>query len=250
MKELGLKKLKIASGEITNAPLLLSHSRYNCDIILSTGMATIDEIRQALKILSYGYLSKSKSNPCQNDFEDCFNSSEGKKILKNKVTLLHCTSEYPTIYDNVNLRAMDTIRETFGLDTGYSDHTEGILTSIAAVAKEASIIEKHFTINKNLDGPDHRSSLEPGELKLMCREIRKIERILGSRNKSPSFGEIENLKVVRKSIIAAKTINIGEKFSEENIDIKRPGSGISPNSYWDLIGKISQKKYNKDDLIS
>lgn len=250
ISKLGLKKLKIASGEINNDPFLLHHSKYNCDIILSTGMSNIEEIKHALSVLAYGYLTTSNAIPSKDELEECFNSKEGKTILETKVSLLHCTSEYPTSLESVNLRAMQLIRETFNLNTGYSDHTIGFLTSIAAAAQEAHIIEKHFTIDKNLEGPDHKSSLDPEELRLMCGEIRKIEKILGTKKKIPTSIELENLLLVRKSIIAIREIKIGEKFTENNIGIKRPGTGISPQFFWHFLGKKSKKNYLKDDLIS
>lgn len=219
---LKIKKIKIPSGEITNLPYLEYIKNVQLPIILSTGMSNIREIENAIKILQ----------------------KENKKII-----LLHCNSEYPTPYDDVNLKAMVEMGKIFNLNYGYSDHTSGIEVPIAAVALGASVIEKHFTIDKSLPGPDQKSSLEPNDFKEMVIKIRNIEKSLGKKIKKATRSEIKNKIYVRKSIIAKKEIKIGEKFTKENLDTLRPGSGISPMKWYKIIGKKSNKNYKKNQLI-
>ena len=169
--------------------------------------------------------------------------------MRSKVILLHCTSDYPSKIDDVNLRAMDTLKRAFGLQVGYSDHTAGITVPIAAVARGASVIEKHFTLKRNLPGPDHKASLEPNELCSMVQEIRKVEAALGNQTKSPAPSEINTKLIVRRCLVAAKPIRKGEVFSKENLTSKRPGKGISPLCYWDLIGKPAGRDYQRDEEI-
>ena len=245
--KLNLETLKIPSGEITNGPYLLEHAKYKKKMIVSTGMTTLDEIETSLGVIAFGLLKKS--NPNTKSFQDTYNSDEGKKILNEYVTLLHCTSNYPADFSEINLDAMIELKNKFNLPVGYSDHSEGTLVSIAASAMGAKYIEKHFTLDKRLPGPDHLASLEPDELKLMVNSIRDIEIIKGSKIKKPQSSEIENQKVVRRSIVATNKINKGEIFNENNIGLKRPASGKSPMQYWELIGKISHKNYNTDDNI-
>lgn len=243
-----LPRVKMPSGEITNAPLLLESAATGKPIIISTGMSDLTDIRQALSVLAFGY-TQPKSTPNLQAFEAAFNSDAGKKALKNNVTLLHCTTEYPAPFEDVNLRAMKTMSDTFDLPTGYSDHTPGIAVPIAAVALGAVLIEKHFTLDRNLPGPDHKASLEPDELKMMVRSIREVELSLGSSIKQPAPSEIKNRHVARKSLIAAKSIKKGEKFSSDNLSIKRPGNGVSPMEYWDYLEKSSSQDYSEEDMI-
>lgn len=214
---------KIPSGEITNLPYLIKIAQTNKDVVLSTGMATIDEIREAVEILS--------------------NNGAGK------ITILHCNTEYPTPMMDVNLKAMNSIQKIFNVDVGYSDHTLGIEVPIAAVALGAKIIEKHFTLDRNMEGPDHQASLEPHELKDMVKSIRNIENALGSGVKKPSQSEIKNINIARKSIVARQKIAKGELFTEENLAIKRPGNGISPMKWFDILGKVSTRDFEEDELI-
>lgn len=226
LNDLGLEIFKIPSGEITNLPYLRSIGRLNKKVILSTGMADVGEIEDALDILV----------------------EMGTK--KENITVLHANTMYPTPMEDVNLKAMTTIGSTFDIDYGYSDHTLGIEVDIAAVALGASCIEKHFTLDKDMEGPDHKASLEPDELKAMVKAIRNIEVALGSSIKKPSKSEIPNIKVARKSIVAKNDIRRGEIFSIDNLAIKRPGSGISPSKWDDIIGTIAEKDYEKDALIN
>lgn len=220
---LGLARWKIPSGEITNLPYLLRIARYKKPVILSTGMSTIEEIEAAVDVLKTGGI------------ED--------------ITLLHCNTEYPTPYEDVNLKAMVTMQEIFKLPVGYSDHTLGIEVPVAAAALGATVIEKHFTLDKNLPGPDHKASLEPEELGKMVQAIRNIEKALGDGVKKPSPSEIKNLHAARKSIVAKRSIKKGEIFTEENITVKRPGSGISPMKWFEVLGKAAKRDFAEDELI-
>jgi N,N'-diacetyllegionaminate synthase len=225
LNELGVEIIKIPSGEITNLPYLRKVGSLKRDTILSTGMADLKEVGQALDILI------ESGTP------------------KNSITVLHCNSEYPTPFEDVNLLAMNTIKEAFNVNVGYSDHTIGIEVSIAAVVLGASVIEKHFTLNRNMEGPDHKASLEPHELKAMVKAIRNIEKALGYGIKRPSPSELKNKHVVRKSIVAGKDIKKGECFADENIAAKRPGTGISPMKWDNVIGRKAIRDFKEDDLI-
>tara|TARA_B110000444_G_scaffold77883_1_gene73655 strand:- start:1622 stop:2701 length:1080 start_codon:yes stop_codon:yes gene_type:complete len=250
VKKLKVKTLKIASGEITNAPLLLAHAQTNCNIILSTGMSKIEDIKIALGVLSFGF---KKENINKHKLSKAFFYKEFKKIdikrFRKKVSILHCNSAYPSPLTDLNLNAIIKLRDYFNLRVGFSDHSEGIIASLAASAMGASIIEKHFTISKKLSGPDHRSSLEPSELKKMVEDIRNIEKMMGVKKKLITPSEKENIKIARKSIVASQNILPGEKFSYSNIAIKRPGTGKNPINYWSVIGKKSKIKIDKDDFI-
>ena len=216
---------KIGSSEVTNLPYLRHIGSLQKKVILSTGMADIGEIEDALNVLV----------------------EAGTK--KDDITVLHANTMYPTPMEDVNLRAMVTIGKTFDVAYGYSDHTLGIEVPIAAVALGAKVIEKHFTLDKNMEGPDHKASLEPDELKAMVKAIRNIEIALGSSIKKPSKSEKPNMEVARKSIVASKPIKKGELFSEDNLTVKRPGNGISPMRWDEIIGTIAQKDYDVDELI-
>lgn len=222
----GLQEIfKIGSGEMTNLPYLRHIGGMRKELILSTGMADLGEIEDALDALVQA------GTP------------------KDKITVLHATTEYPCPVDEVNLRAMETIRAAFGVKVGYSDHTQGIEIPIAAVAMGATIIEKHFTLDRAMEGPDHRASLEPDELKTMTHAIRKIERALGNGIKKPSKSEARNIPIARKSIVAVRSIRVGETFNKNNVAIKRPGTGISPMRWDELMGQVAQRSYDVDDLI-
>lgn len=214
---------KLSSGEVTNYPFLVEVARTKKPVVLSTGMSNLEEVRQAIKVL--------KSNGTT------------------KISLLHCNTQYPTPYEDVNLLAMKTLQEAFECEVGYSDHTPGIEVSIAAVALGATIIEKHFTLDKSMDGPDHKASLEPDELKAMVGAIRHIERAIGNGKKVMSKSEQANLSIVRKSIVAAKNIRKGEVLSEENISTKRPGTGISPMKWEEVIGQVAVRDFQEDEMI-
>jgi N,N'-diacetyllegionaminate synthase len=226
LDQCGSPLFKIPSGEITNKPYLRHIAKKGKPVILSTGMANMEEIKAALEVM------------CENG------------ISKNDITVLHCSTEYPTPMEDVNLKAMITIQNTLGVKVGYSDHTLGIEVPIAAVALGATVIEKHFTLDRNLPGPDHKASLEPDELKAMIKAIRNIEKaISGNGIKEPSKSELKNIVVVRKSIVAASQIQKGEFLTVENLTVKRPGNGISPMLWDETMGKKAIKDFEPDDLI-
>ncbi len=225
LHKLGLEIFKIPSGEITNLPYLKHIGKLNKKIILSTGMSDIGEVEDALEVL------------------------EKAGTKKENITILHANTMYPTPMEDVNLKAMQTIACTFGVDVGYSDHTLGIEVPIAAVAMGAKVIEKHFTLDKSMQGPDHKASLNPSELKEMVKAIRNIEKALGSGIKKPTLSEKPNIKIARKSIVASKDIKKGEVLSEENLTIKRPASGINPMRWDEIVGTYAKKDYKEDELI-
>lgn len=223
LEEFDMDFWKIPSGEITNLPYLEKIANTGRKVIMSTGMCEVEEILNAISVLE---------NNGTND-----------------IVLLHCNTQYPTPYEDVNLKAMYAIEKATGKPVGYSDHTQGIEVPIAAVAMGAVVIEKHFTLDKGMDGPDHKASLEPDELTQMVSSIRKIEKALGDGKKEPSESEKENINVARKSIVASKTIKKGTVFSEDNITVKRPGNGISPMRWYDVIGQTAMRDYEEDEMI-
>lgn len=245
---LNLPIIKIGSGEITNGPLLLTAAQSNKNVILSTGMATLGEIEFALNILSYGYNNNIGNPKSHHAWENLASHHEHEK-LQEKVTLLHCTTEYPAPFEEINLRAISTLRRVFQLPVGYSDHTVGIEIAIAAVALGAEVIEKHFTIDKKLPGPDHQASLDPGELVTMVKSIRNVELSIGHGKKIPSTSEFNNRLIARKSLVALREIKVGEVFTEENLGLKRPGNGISGIHYWGWLGKIATCHYLENEMI-
>lgn len=226
LRGLGITLGKIPSGEITNLPYLRKMAAAFPQLIMSTGMAEMAEVKAALDALTKTGVSKDR------------------------ITILHCNTEYPTPMEDVNLRAMLTIKEEMGVEIGYSDHTLGIEVPVAAVALGATVIEKHFTLDKNMEGPDHRASLEPGELRDMVKAIRNIDKALGNDLKTPSASESHNIKIVRKSIVAKKPILKGERFAEENLTVKRPGTGISPMEWDNVIGQVAKRDFQTDEIIS
>lgn len=249
VNDLGLTRLKLPSGELTNAPLVLEHARTGCDLIVSTGMATLAEIEMALGVIAFGYTAAERVAPSVLAFQQAYASNEGQKALKEKVTILHCTTEYPAPMAEINLKAMDTLGKAFDLPAGYSDHSEGITIPIAAVARGAVLIEKHFTLDKNMEGPDHKASLEPDELTAMVKAIRQVELALGSAVKSPTVSEVKNKAVARKSLVASQAIQAGDAFSADNVTIKRPGNGMSPYQYWEMLERKASRDYQVGDLI-
>ncbi|EJL81415.1 N-acetylneuraminate synthase [Herbaspirillum sp. CF444] len=243
-----LPLIKMPSGDITNAPLLLAAARTGKPVILSTGMSTLGEIEQALGVLAFGY-SEPEAAPSMSAFEQAYVSAAGRAALQARVTLLHCTTEYPAPFADVNLRAMTTLANAFDLPAGYSDHTVGIAVPIAAVAMGAVVIEKHFTTDRNLPGPDHQASLEPDELAQMIRSIREVEMSLGSAVKQAAPSELKNRAIARKSLVAGAEVRKGEVFTADNLDVKRPGDGLSPVRYWELLGTVADRDYGVDDKV-
>lgn len=247
-RELPVRRLKLPSGEITNAPLLLRAARSGLPLILSTGMATLGEIEDALGVIAFGRLAGA-APPGRAAFAAAYHAGEGRAALAGAVTLLHCTSEYPAALDEVHLGVLDTLARAFGLPVGYSDHTEGITVPVAAVALGARVIEKHFTLDRALPGPDHRASLEPAELKAMVAAIRATERALGLAVKRLQPGEIDTRRVARKSLVAARAVPAGARFTPDTLTAKRPGGGRSPFEYWDLLGQPARRDYAEDEPI-
>lgn len=225
LARIGAERFKVPSGEITNLPYLRRIAAFQKEVIMSTGMAELNEISDAITCL------------------------EAAGLAKDKITLLHCTTEYPAPIDEVNLRAMRAMGDMFGLPVGYSDHTDGIDVAIAAVAIGASVIEKHFTLDRNLPGPDHSASLEPKALKAMVDGIRRIECALGSAQKQRTASERKNVQLVRKSIVAARAISADEIFSEENLTVKRPATGLSPMLWDGVIGQRASRAFMPDEVI-
>lgn len=223
LDELGVPFWKIPSGEVTNLPYLEALAKTGRPVVMSTGMCEMKEIEAALRVLR------------ENGTSD--------------IRLLHCNTEYPTPFADVNLRAMETMRRAFGVEVGYSDHTRGIEVPIAAVALGATIIEKHFTLDRNMEGPDHKASLEPDELAAMVSAIRNIEQALGSGEKTASPSEQKNIAVARKSIVAKRAIKAGERLTEDNLTVKRPGSGVSPMRWRDVLGTAAIRDFEEDEMI-
>ena len=227
LKKLNMKFFKIPSGEIANPIYLKAIAKTKKKIILSTGMSTLKEIETAIKILS---------------------KKDG--VTRNKIYVLQCNTEYPTPFRDANLRAMNTIKKKFKIKVGYSDHTTGIEAALAATALGAEIIEKHFTIDKSMKGPDHKASINPEEFKMMVASIRNITQALGDGKKRVTKSEYKNLSIARPSIVAAYSIKKGDKFNKNNLAIKRPGTGISPMKWEKILGKKAKKSFVKDEIIS
>lgn len=244
--DLGVPRLKIASGEITNRRLLHASARSGLPIILSTGMSTLADVEAALAVLAAGYLARTGA---QLEPEAAYISSGGQAALRENVTLLHCTTEYPAPYVDVNLRAMETLQRSFGLRVGYSDHTPNIFVCLAAVALGATVVEKHFTLDAKLPGPDHAASLEPPKLKELVDGVRAVEAALGTARKVPAPSELKNRDVARRSLVAARPIRAGERFTADALDAKRPGTGISAMRIDEWVGKVAGRDYAADDLI-
>lgn len=249
VNDLKLKTLKIPSGELTNAPFVLEHAQTGCDLIVSTGMASLAEVEAALGVIAFGLIAEDTLQPSEQNFAEAYSSKAGQDSLKSKVTLLHCTTEYPAPVSEINLKAMQTLESAFKLTTGYSDHSAGITIPIAATALGAQLIEKHFTLDKTMPGPDHKASLEPDELAAMVSAIRDVEQALGNGIKSPQPSEIKNKPIARKSLVVAEAMKAGAIFTESNLTIKRPGTGASPYLYWSLLGKTAQQDYIEGDVI-
>lgn len=223
LNSINMNKWKVPSGDITNLPYLIKIAKLDKPVILSTGMSTLEEVRAAVNVI--------------------------RKYNSQQMTLLHCTTEYPTPFEDVNLLAMCTMKEEFHLPVGYSDHTRGFEIPIAAVALGATVIEKHFTLDRGLEGPDHMASLEPRELKAMVASIRNIEKALGNGEKIPVSSEKKNMQAARKSIVASRTIKKGDSLTAENLTVKRPGNGISPMKWFEVIGKKAIRDFEEDELI-
>ena len=247
VRDLGLEMIKLGSGEVTNGPLLLAAARTGCRIILSTGMSTLEEVGRALDMLAFG-LTRPREDPDLETLSEL--APDRHDALKERVVVLHCTSAYPAPISETNLRAMDTLNDAFGLAVGFSDHTPGTTAAIAAAARGAVAIEKHFTLDRSLPGPDHATSLEPAELAEMVARVREVESALGRAEKKPTPAERETAAVARKSLVAGRDIAAGEVFDGENLTVKRPGTGISPMRYWEWIGRAAERDFSADEVIT
>lgn len=246
---MGMRTIKLPSGEVTNGPFLLHAARRADAIILSTGMSTLGEVEMALQVIAWGLRHPDRDPPGLRALTDFGMDDATRDALRKRVTLLHCTTEYPAAFADANLRAMDTMRQAFGVRVGFSDHTPGIIAPIAAVARGAAVIEKHFTLDRALPGPDHAASLEPGELTEMVAAIRAVESALGDGRKRVAPSETGNRDIVRKSLVADRPIAAGATIEADALACKRPGSGRSPMDYWDVVGRPAERAYDMDDLI-
>ena len=248
LDKLAIATVKISSGELTNTPFIHYIATKGSPIILSTGMSTIQEIHEALAVIAYG-LAMPQEPVLLERVHAFYRTEEAEKVLRKYVTLLHCTTQYPAPMDSINLKAMNEMKKIFQLPVGLSDHSEGINIPIAAVSMGAMVIEKHFTLDKTLPGPDHNASLNPSELKTMIKGIRDVELALGNGIKKPTDIEIQNRMPARKSLVAKIPIKAGEVFTKDNLTVKRPGLGIEPFKFWSYIGQTASKSYEEDALI-
>ncbi len=246
--EMGIARIKIPSGELTNAPLVLAAARSGLPVIVSTGMATLGDVEAALGVIAFGMIGGNEA-PSRAAFEAAYASEQGRAALADNVTVLHCTTDYPTPPDAVNMRAMATMGRAFGVRTGYSDHTAGLAVPVLAVGLGASLIEKHFTLDRSMPGPDHTASLEPDDLARMVAMIREAQAALGSPVKAPGSAERANIVVARKSLVAAQPIGAGDLFTEQNLGVKRPGDGRTPMDFWRVLGTSATRAYAPDEAV-
>lgn len=245
---LPMPAVKIPSGDVTCAPLLLQAARLRRPLVVSTGMCTLSDVERALGVIAFG-LTETREPRGQADFEAAYVSDAGSRALLEHVTLLHCVTQYPAPPEAVNLLAMDTLASAFGLPVGYSDHTRGIEVALAAVARGARIIEKHFTLDRTMPGPDHAASLEPDELVRMVRGIRIVEQALGTPAKRPTVSELPNVPIARRSLVATRAIRHGELLAADMLASKRPGHGVSPMALWDLVGTPATRDYEPEEPL-
>lgn len=248
VKDLGLPLLKLGSSEVTNGPLLVDAGRSGSNIILSTGMATLADVRLALSAIAFGMLGQTLY-PTARSLSASLSNASKSGLLRDRVTLLQCTTAYPTPPQDINLSAMRTMAETFKIPVGFSDHSEGYAITLAAVALGAVIVEKHLTLDRSLPGPDHLASIEPGTFAKMVRDVREVELSLGDGSKIAVASEMQNMPVARKSLVATVNIAIGAEFSEDNVAVMRPGTGRTPFDYWQVMGRAAKKGYEAGELI-
>lgn len=245
---LDMPAIKVPSGDLTWGAMLLKAARLGRPLIVSTGMATLEEIGDALQVIAFA-LTRDGAPGSAADLEAAFADPGAQAALRERVTLLHCTTEYPASLAAVNLRAMDLMRDAFGLPVGYSDHTLGTTVAIAAAARGATVIEKHFTLDRGRAGPDHAASLEPAELAAMVAGLREVETALGEARKAPATEEVANRAIARRSLVAARPIAAGEPFSLDNLTAKRPADGLSPMAVWPLLGRPSPRAWAEDEAV-
>ncbi|MFJ4391956.1 N-acetylneuraminate synthase [Pseudomonas soli] len=246
--ELDMPFFKVPSGELTNAPLLWRFARTGKPLVLSTGMATLSEVEQALAVVAHG-LAHEVEPQDMDDVWQYWGHAQSRERLQGHVALLHCTSQYPTPWHEVNLRAMDTLADAFGLEVGYSDHTQGCLIPVAAVARGATIIEKHFTLDRSMPGPDHKASLEPDELKRMVSEIRALEVALGERSKAPQPSEWDTRRAARQQVVAARALVPGQIIERADLTTARSGAGLPAARLWGLVGRPAKRGYTPGESI-
>lgn len=239
---------KVSSGELTNGPLLWEFARTRKPLVLSTGMATLSEVEQGLAVVAHA-LNAAHEPTSLDDVWRGWSRADWRAVLQGHVTLLHCTSQYPTPMAEVNLRGMDTLADAFGLDVGYSDHTEGILIPVAAVARGARVIEKHFTLDRRLPGPDHQASLEPGELAQMVREVRALETALGTGHKAPRPSEWDTRRAARQQVVAARTLAAGTVLTRADLTTARCGHGLPASELWALVGRTLERPHAAGDVV-
>ena len=247
VEELGMARIKVGSGELTNLPLLLGLARLGPPILLSTGMGTMDEVRRALGAIAFARLADASETPSLEAFDAAFASPEAAPVLARTV-VLQCTTQYPAPHDQANLRVLDAYA-ALGVMPGYSDHTLGIDIALAAVARGARVIEKHLTLSRDMEGPDHKASLEPGEMTALVAGVRRVTGALGSPVKRPQPAEIANMTVARRVLVAARPIRSGEVFTPDNLAAKRAGAGIEPGRYWSLLGQTAAHDFAADEPI-
>ncbi|MFD2705616.1 N-acetylneuraminate synthase [Salibacterium lacus] len=245
--DIGVQQIKIGSGDLTNVPLLYHAATKQLPIILSTGMSSIAEIQEALSYIAYGYAEKTNMDP--EKVADFYPSEEAQQLLKRYVTLLHCTTSYPAPPESINLHSIPFLQDTFNLSTGFSDHSEGIAIPITSVSYTPLVIEKHFTLDRNLPGPDHLASLEPNELKDMVAGIRLAEKAQGVYQKDSLSIEKNNIAPARKSLVVVGDIQKGQYFTRDNITVKRPGNGTSPKYLWSILGTTAEKNYKAGEML-
>ncbi len=247
--ELGCNLIKLGSAELTNGPLLLATGISDVDIILSTGMATLREIEEALSLIAFGSIYKREPK-YKKEYLDCLRYEQSWTSIRKKVTLMHCTTEYPAKYSDTNLRVIDTLKKSYGLPVGYSDHTVGSTMAIGAIVMGATLLEKHITVCKSLAGPDHSSSMEPNEFAQFVNDIKNIESGLGSGIRIPSRDEVKNIPNVRKCLVAKRDLSAGIVLGHEHMSSKRHSDGITPMDYWDILGRSLKQDVGKDEAIS
>jgi N-acetylneuraminate synthase len=249
LSKIAMPAIKVPSGDVTHAPLLLEVARLKRPILLSTGMCTLADVENALGVIAFGLGNEDAIPSGRHECAEAYASEAGQQLLRTHVTLLHCVTDYPASVQTVNLRAMQTLGSAFGLPVGYSDHTTGIEVALAAVALGATVIEKHFTLDTAMPGPDHAASLDPDGLRALVVGIRAVSSALGSGRKYPTAAERSNRIVARRSIVAKRSIKRGERFALENLACKRPGDGRNPIEIWDLLGRTAERDYGEDEAI-
>ncbi|UXH77626.1 N-acetylneuraminate synthase [Roseateles amylovorans] len=248
LETLGMPFYKVPSGEITNGPLLWKFARQRKPLVVSTGMATLSEVEQALAVVAHAFNVDIEPAHVDEVWQG-WSRTDWRRSLQGRVTILHCTSQYPTPMHEVNLAAMDTLAKAFGLPVGYSDHTEGVLIPVAAVARGAVLIEKHFTLDRTMPGPDHRASLEPDELARMIREIRAIALALGDGAKSPQASEWDTRKAARQQVVVTRDVRAGETFARTDLSTARSGHGLPPTALWGLVGTVAARDHQNGDVV-